>query len=261
MLRLLLPLVLCSCVTPPVEPPPVAAPVETPVPAVTCIPVPSGETRSRAAGWGERSWMDQFADIRAGAAGLDPAVVLIGDSITQSWSGGGRQVGGAGAAARERWLEPHGPLLNAGISGDRTQHVLWRLENGMLEGSDPRVIVLMIGTNNLPHDGAAEIAQGIQAILDMFEEKTPDARLVLLSCPPRGDSATEELRVRGAELNRQLAADVEGRQRTTWLDLDPLLLDDEGNARPDRMAGDRVHFSAGGYDAVAEALAEILGEG
>ena len=72
----------------------------------TRFPVPSLETRTQAAGWGERTWQEQFEDIRAGARKLDPRLVLIGDSITQSWGGGGRQVGGPGVAARERWLEP-----------------------------------------------------------------------------------------------------------------------------------------------------------
>lgn len=225
----------------------------------TIRPVPSGETRSRAAGWGDRSWMEQFEDIRRGARGLDPRVVLIGDSITQGWAGGGRDVGGGGAAARATHLEPFGPLLNAGLSGDRTQHVLWRLREGMLEGAAPEAIVLMIGTNNLPHDNAEAIIQGIHALVLELKLTNAGSEIVLLSVPPRGRAPDELLRRRGAFINRELRS-VADHEDVHYLDLTQHLTDGRGEARTDRMAGDFVHFSAAGYDAVGAALAAKLRE-
>jgi arylsulfatase A-like enzyme/lysophospholipase L1-like esterase len=224
---------------------------------VTCIPTPSPETRSQAAGWGERSWMQQFEDIKGAAGALDPRLVLIGDSITQGWAGPGRQVGGAGAAARERHLDALGPVLNAGISGDRTQHVLWRLRHGMLDGCEPGAVVLMIGTNNLPDDEPEAIAAGVELILAELRGRVPGARVVLVSCPPRGARADDPLRLRGSVLNARLAQLADG-GRVLWLDITPLLTDETGAARPDRMAGDFIHFAPAGYEAAAEAIADIV---
>ncbi|QKK10042.1 MAG: sulfatase-like hydrolase/transferase [Planctomycetota bacterium] len=225
--------------------------------AATTTSVPNPETRSQAAGWGERSWMDQFEDIKRAAGELDPKLVLIGDSITQSWAGGGRQVGGAGASARATHLEPLGPILNAGISGDRTQHVLWRLEHGMLDGCDPEVITLMIGTNNLPHDSVEEIIRGIEAVLGQLRASAPRAEVVLVSVPPRGERPDDALRARGDIVNRHVRRLADG-ERVHWLDITPLLVDEQGVARADRMAGDFVHFSATGYDAVAGAMRDAI---
>ena len=220
----------------------------------TCIPVPSGETRTQAAGWGERTWMDQFEDIRRGAGALDPKLVLIGDSITQGWSGGGRDVGGGGAAARAEHLDPLGPALNAGISGDRTQHVLWRLAHGMLDGCSPDAITLMIGTNNLPDDTAQDILRGIDAVLDELRFNNLESKIVLVSVPPRGREPGDPLRRRADVVNGELQRLADGR-RVFWLDITPLLIDERGFARADRMAGDFVHFAPAGYDAVGRAIA------
>lgn len=226
---------------------------------ITAQPVPSGETRSQAAGWRGRSWEEQVEDIRLACEQRPPSLVLIGDSITQGWSGGGRQVGGAGAAARKEWLEPHGPIVNAGISGDRTQHVLWRLQAGMLDAAVDPTIVLMIGTNNLPHDEAEAIAVGVGAILDQLRFTFAEQRIVLLSVPPRGKAPDDPLRVKGRSLNARLQQMAKG-ARATWLDLDPILLDANGQAHSGRMARDAVHWTAAGYAAVGEALSGVLGD-
>ncbi len=222
-----------------------------------CIPVPSGETRTQAAGWGDRSWTQQFEDIRAGAQTLDPALVLIGDSITQGWAGAGRQVGGAGGAARAEHLDPIGPVLNAGISGDRTQHILWRLTHGMLDGCSPEAVTLMIGTNNLPDDSADDIARGIGAIIADLRRRLPDTTILLVSCPPRGQQPTDPMRTKGDAINHRIAQVADG-DRVLWLDVTPLLVDDQGVARADRMAGDFVHFSPAGYDAVGLAMRRAI---
>ena len=220
-------------------------------------PVPNPETRSQAAGWGNRSWLDQFEDIKAGTRELEPRIVLIGDSITQGWAGLARQIGGAGDAARAQTLDPLGPILNAGISGDRTQHVLWRLDHGMLDGASPNSIVLMIGTNNLPHDSVQDITLGIGHILEKLIALPGAPKIVLVSIPPRGLEPTDPMRIKGDEINARVKS-LARSLGVRFLSLDPILLDAQGRARADRMAGDFVHFSSAGYEAVAAQLARVL---
>src|ERR1043165_2202337 len=83
----------------------------------------------------------------------DIDLLFLGDSITDGWRGGGKKV----------WETNFAPLkaANFGISGDRTEHVLWRIENGELEGIDPKVVILMIGTNNSNTNSPEEIADAI----------------------------------------------------------------------------------------------------
>ena len=102
-------------------------------------------------------------------------VVLTGDSIIKGLS-------------RYSWIwkKYFSPLksLNFGIGGDRTQHVLWRLQNGELE-CDPKVIVLLCGTNNVDKNGASEIAQGILAIVDFIRNRKPKVNIVVCGILPR----------------------------------------------------------------------------
>ena len=223
----------------------------------TMRPVSSEEDRAAAAGWGSGTWMDQHDAIRAAARDLNPRVVLIGDSITQSWGGEGRRVGAPGGAARERWLEPLGPVLNAGISGDRTQHVQWRLAHGMLAGEQPEWVVLMIGTNNLPHDPPAAIAAGIEACIEMIVAQCPQTRVLLVGPPPRGESAKDPLRVAGDALAAMLADFAETRG-VTYLDARAVFVAEDGSTRDALMAGDRIHLTPAGYDALGAAIAERL---
>src|SRR5437660_11523941 len=113
-------------------------------------------------------------------------VLFLGDSITDAWGGKGHnpKAGGSNIFAKE--FEPlH--AANFGISGDRTQHVLWRIQNGELEGIKPKVVVLMIGTNNSNTDSAESIESGIEKIVSTIREKT-GAKVLLLGIFPRGPS-------------------------------------------------------------------------
>jgi len=93
----------------------------------------------------EQGWKDRHASInkKAAEAGKKCELVFIGDSITQGWEGEGKKVWA------DHYTKYH--AVNLGIGGDRTQHVLWRLENGNLEGLSPKAAVVMIGTNNSGH--------------------------------------------------------------------------------------------------------------
>ncbi len=108
-------------------------------------------------------------------------VVFVGDSITQGWEGAGK----------ERWDASIAPLgaVNIGVSGDRTEHVLWRLKEAPLTPLAPKAIVLMIGTNNLGHgsSNAEETLQGVRAVIDTLKTQCPTSTVVVCGIFPRGE--------------------------------------------------------------------------
>ena len=122
-------------------------------------------------------------------------VVLIGDSITEGWEG-----------ARDQLQSLVGlrSAANLGVGGDRTQHVLWRLQQAPLMSVNPKVIVLMIGTNNIYDDSADDIVAGIRAITALMNQQCPNAEILVLDIPPRGDPM-DSARAKIAQINAELA--------------------------------------------------------
>ena len=122
-------------------------------------------------------------------------VVLIGDSITEGWEG-----------ARDQLQSLVGlrSAANLGVGGDRTQHVLWRLQQAPLSSVNPKVIVLMIGTNNIYDDSADDIVAGIRAIAALMNQQCPNAEILVLDIPPRGDPM-DSARAKIAQINAELA--------------------------------------------------------
>ena len=118
---------------------------------------------------------EQFLD-QARKGNID--LLFLGDSITQGWHN------------NEVWKRFYGPrhAANFGIGGDRTQHVLWRIENGEIDGIHPRVAVLMIGTNNAGSNSADEIAAGVTAIVQELRKRLPETKVLLLGVFPAAPS-------------------------------------------------------------------------
>jgi len=219
----------------------------------TTIAVPSQETRAAAAGWQDgRPWIAQHQDGVAIAARGPWDLYFLGDSITQSWGGPGRRVS---APAREVWKEEFGHLRSAslGISGDRTQHLLWRIENGALDGADPQVIVVMIGTNNLPHDNADQIARGIEAVVEAVLRHAPDAQVLLHPILPRGGQPDHPMRKKGAAVNRAIVH-LEARDRLTIVDLEPHFTREDRSQVAELFRGDHLHLAIPGYRMWARTL-------
>lgn len=181
----------------------------------------------------------------------DVDLLFLGDSITQGWND------------NETWKEYYEPrkAANFGFSGDRTQHVLWRIENGEIDGIKPRGIVLMIGTNNAGADSAEDIAAGITRIVSTLREKLPDSNILLLGVFPRGEEPNP-VREKLDAVNAQIAKLDDG-GKVHYLDIGPSFLEDDGTISKDVMP-DFLHLSAEGYKrwakAIEPAVKHLLGE-
>ncbi|MGB0417115.1 MAG: GDSL-type esterase/lipase family protein, partial [Coraliomargarita sp.] len=179
-----------------------------------------------------------------------PDIILIGDSITHSWEDLGRSV----------WSDTFGryPTLNLGFSGDRTENVLWRLQNGELpDNLQPALVILMIGTNNSGYrkDPPEHTAAGIRAILDELQARLPArTRILLLSILPRGSSRAGSAEwQRNDAVNQQIAHYADD-HRIFYLDLSPRFTRPDGSMRTELMIDQYVHPNAAGYAAWAEAI-------
>ena len=151
---------------------------------------------------------------------------------------------------------------NFGWGADRTQNILWRLENGELDGVNPKVIVLLAGTNNVgaePRDEAtvAEIVRGMKAILELCRRKAPGATIVLTAIFPRNDNMAVMATI--DRINGQLASLADG-GRVRFLDINDRLADPEGRLFDGVMNDDKLHPTIRGYQIWADALKPILRE-
>jgi lysophospholipase L1-like esterase len=189
---------------------------------------------------------EQFLEeARAGAI----ECLLMGDSITDWWRRAGGELYG-------RIFEPLG-CANFGIAGDRTQGVLWRMDNGELEGYSPRLMMLMIGTNNLSGrrstpNTPAEIAMAIATIVAKFRTTFPDAKVLLLGVFPRGAEPTNPYRESIREIN-ELIADLDDGEYVRFMDIGDSFLEPDGSISEEVMP-DGLHPSTRGYEIWAEAV-------
>jgi len=178
-------------------------------------------------------------------------LLFIGDSITDGWRGSGKAV----------WEKDFTPIkaANFGIGGDQTQHLLWRLQNGELDGIKPKLAVLMIGTNNLYGNKDGEIVDGIKAIIKELKTKTPSTRLLLLGIFPRGVKANDPSRVRIKHINSAIAKLDDGGKTIKYLDIGDKFLEADGTL-PKSIMPDALHPNAHGYEIEAEAILPAIKE-
>jgi lysophospholipase L1-like esterase len=183
-----------------------------------------------------------------------PEIVLIGDSITHFW--GGDPVGGrrTGAEVWDRFFSGR-RVVNLGYGWDRTENVLWRLTHGEFDNVTPRVVVVMIGTNNVTLNTPEEIGLGITAICHEIHRRSPSSRILLLGIFPRGERPDANRRTID-EINRRIA-ELDGHDGITYLDLGRHFLADDGSISKDVMY-DFLHPSAKGYEIWADAMGPTL---
>lgn len=173
-------------------------------------------------------------------------LLMIGDSITEATS----------------WIPTFGKhfagqkLLNLGIGGDKTQNVLWRIENGLLNGLKPRAVTLLIGVNNFwPDVPADEIAAGAIACGQLIRQKLPDAKFVHFGVLPLG-AHVFHLNTKVDAINAQIATAVRGYSATYATLRDEFIVD--GKEKPGMLAADGVHLNGPAYDRWGARLAELL---
>lgn len=165
--------------------------------------------------------------------------LLVGDSITDAWN----RIG-------EKSYLKFAPLnpANLGVSGDRTEHVLWRLEHGEIDGIHPKAAMVMIGTNNFGQSAEEQpewTAAGVKKILDTLRAKLPETKILLLAISPRGNPG-DEIRQRIAKANQILSTYADGKT-IRYMDIGKVFLDAHGNLPPNIMP-DKLHPNAFGYD-------------
>jgi len=188
----------------------------------------------------------------AQTGGVD--LLFLGDSITDFWRSRGSNV----------WNTYYGPrnAANFGINADRTQHVLWRIDNGELDGIKPKVLVLMIGTNNTgkekngsPRNSNTETIQGVQAVVARIRAKLPETKILLLAIFPRGNFDDPQ-RAQVALINTVIAKLDDG-QWVKFLDIGPHFLEEDGTL-PKSIMPDLLHPNARGYQIWADAMEPTL---
>lgn len=196
----------------------------------------------RLEGWWERRFASDLQQAKNG----EHALVFVGDSITQGWGGPGKAV----------WQELFAPrnAINVGASGDRTQNVLWRLDNGLTDAlaDAARAAVVMIGTNNATHGEAtsAEIAAGVEAVVQRLLDGLPNARVLLLGIFPRGDETPAK---RCRAVNAMLAERFRGHDRVVYRDIGDHFVK-PGEPIDRAVMPDLLHLSKAAYRTWAEAI-------
>ena len=209
--------------------------------------------------WWANRFLSRIEQVRA-AKGQTVDLVLMGDSIMHFWE----------------WKHPaswakftHGRrVINCGYGGDRTQHVIWRIEHGELDGYAARAVMLMIGTNNNSSDGTdpANVAKGVEKIVALIRARQPKAKIILHPIFPRGESAQSarhgQARVRNDRTNALLKTFAQANPDIAWVDFNDRLVGPDGWV-PREIMADEIHPTDKGYDiwmdAVNPVLSQVLG--
>jgi lysophospholipase L1-like esterase len=180
-------------------------------------------------------------------------VIWIGDSIVQRWEGPGKPIWDKYYAHRD--------AVNLGISGDNTEHVLWRLDHGNIEGISPKLAIVMIGQNNGGANTAEEIAEGVSAIVTKLRQKLPDAKILLLGIFFRGEKPNDE-QIKLAKTN-DIISKLDDGQHIFYMNINTIFLRPDGTI-PTSLMPDCEHPNKEGCRVWAEAIepkvAELLGE-
>ncbi|MFO1485235.1 MAG: platelet-activating factor acetylhydrolase IB subunit [Verrucomicrobiaceae bacterium] len=206
----------------------------------------------------EGGWVTRHESFNEISKKGEAQLVFLGDSITQGWEGNGKDV----------WAKTWAPLkaANFGIGGDRTEHVIWRLQNGNFDGLKPKLVVLMIGTNNTGHQGrpskehgnvvytstAEQTAEGVKTILDILGKKMPETKVLLLGIFPRGATKDDAMRKQNVATNNIISGFADNK-RIYYMDIGNTFLQPDGTL-PKEIMPDLLHLNAQGYQMWADAI-------
>jgi len=185
-------------------------------------------------------------------------LLFLGDSITEGWT-----------KAPEVWKANYEKYqaANFGIGGDRTEHVIWRIEDGVLKGVKPKVVVLMIGTNNSSDHTGAQIAAADTKIVELIRANLPETKVLLLAIFPRGPRKDKDGKILDDAVKRMQAiheanailAKLDDGKNVRFLDIGAKFLGADGKI-PDSIMPDQLHPNAVGYQIWADAMRPLLDE-
>jgi lysophospholipase L1-like esterase len=197
------------------------------------------------------NWLARHEGFVAEAQKGGVDILFMGDSITDNWRSKGLKI----------WNQYYAPqhAANFGIGGDRTQHVLWRIEHGELDGIKPKVTVLMIGTNNSNSDPADDIARAIRMIIDDIHAKLPDTKILLLAIFPRNKPVDKPAQMETIHQVNDIIAKYDDGRTVRFLDIGVNFLGTDGKVHEDIMA-DFLHPTEKGYQIWADAMNPTLDE-
>ena len=206
--------------------------------------------------WWANRFLSRIEQVRA-AKGKTVDLVLVGDSIMHFWEW-------KHPASWKRFTEGRS-VINCGYGGDRTQHVIWRIQHGELDGYAARAVVVMIGTNNNSSEDTdpANVAKGVERIVALVRARQPKAKIILHPIFPRGVSADSarhnKARVRNDRTNELLKAFAQANPDIAWIDFNDKLVGADGWV-PREIMADEIHPTDKGYDLWMEALAPVLSQ-
>lgn len=183
-------------------------------------------------------WQERHAGVLEQIRSGNPDIILIGDSITHGWD-----------RHMDIWNEHFGgySMVNMGFGGDRTQHVLWRLDHGEIDGISPRLGIIMIGTNNSngKDNTAQEIGDGIAAICAKLRAELPETDLLLLSIFPRGPRLSDQ-REKNDEASALAKRVAKSDKKIHFLNINEAFLAHDGMLSEEIMP-DFLHPNESGY--------------
>lgn len=187
----------------------------------------------------------------------DVDVVFLGDSITHGWDWSVKDERHPGG--KEHWevmVKPY-RAVNLGLSGDRIEQLLWRItEGGQPDGYKTRLVVLLIGTNNLHRkpkaDSAKQVMEGVERVIEVIREKQPQAKLLVIALLPR-NKKTSERRKKIISINETIKKMADSSDTISYLDVTHLFLNQDGSLNETTLR-DGLHPSPKGYELFAKEL-------
>ncbi len=219
-------------------------PMPSPLPAV-----PKGANPA-AVPFPRVDWFQRVLNNNTKAQAIAGQIELVfdGDSITDNWQGPGRDV----------WQKYYGNrnAFDFGIGGDRTEHVLWRLAQGQVNNLHPKLVAIMIGTNNTGANSAEQIAEGVKTVVADYQKRCPDTVILLQAIFPRGEKADNPLRAKIKQINETISTLADGK-KVIYVDFGDKFLQPDGTLSRDIMP-DFLHPNAAGYEIWANAIAPIV---
>ncbi len=192
-------------------------------------------------------WRELFLEIKKESEMQEVELLFLGDSLTQGFR-----------FEKKIWNQYYGhrKALNGGIWGDSTQHLLWRLKHDNFGQIAPKIVVLMIGTNNAMNSASA-IADGVKANVEEIGRQFPQAKILLLGILPSGRDPISSRRIKMKETNRMISK-LADHHKIYYLDLSSQFQLKNGQLKPGLYRSDCLHLKTQGYQVWAKSMEPIL---